>query len=161
MKSLYSFAVSLCLILIICSVLRMLFPGNKTNKALTLVLSLFVVISIVSPVINIIKSIGTKSAESVLDENSLEIAFDNEVYLEASEYISEYTYSFLKSSGYMPIKVSTEIKRNDTEGIYMDKLIIYFDSITDTERESVCELVEYSLGITPQVEIKEGEDSIE
>ena len=153
MDTIYSSAASLCLTTIICAVLKVIFPGEKTLKVLSLVLSLFVLLSLTAPFIDIVKSIGAESSDVVLmkTQDRISESIEEDVIGEAGNYLSRYVYSLLMSGDLEPLSVSVNLKGDEKSGIYVDKLLIYFDSKYKGRGEEISYLVESTLGVSPVV----------
>lgn len=157
MNSIYFSASTIIFTMVICAVLRMFFPGEKTTKILTLILSLFALISLTSPIIDIVKEITSESRETIISETdkaSKEI-FDEQVRKEAGDYLSEYIYKTVCEYGFSPLGVSVNLKSDQKSGIYVDKLSICFDSRETLNEESVRSIVLPIVGVEPQIEYLE------
>ncbi len=153
MNSIYVCAASLCCTLVVCAVIRLIVPTGNTERIMSVVLSVFVLCSIFSPAINIIKNMNPNVEEKDLNitEKEVYLMQDKRVIEETANYINEYVYNLLCSKDVDCSSVKTILATNENRGIYIKEINIYLNKDDADKAKFVKEWITELLGIEPKV----------
>lgn len=157
--SIYICAASLCCCLVVCSLVRMIAPAKSTSRILTVVISVFALCCIISPVASAVKGFDVSSVEWSVDAKTKEYAaqYDESVLRETAEYISQYVSAILMSADIKVSEVKTVVAVNDARGIYIRSVSIYLDKKYISRKDEIQQLLYSELGIKAEVtECKDG-----
>ena len=66
MNSVYAWAGTLCAVLIIASFVRIIAPGERTMKTISLVIGVFVVLAVTSPLVNFARNLDLSDSTEEL-----------------------------------------------------------------------------------------------
>lgn len=139
----------------------MIAPAKSTNKILSVVISVFALCCMISPVASVVKGVEVDSVQWQIDTKTLEYTdkYDENVLKETAEYISQYVSAILSSSQIEVIKVKTVVSANEDRGIYISNVSIYLDKKYMNKKEQIEYLLYSELGMKAEVtECKNGEE---
>lgn len=149
----YICAASLCCCLVVCSLVRMIAPSNSTSKIMSVVISVFALCCLFSPVIELVSDfdMGKYELKSEMKTQEYSDAYDKSVLESTSEYISEYICLLLDTGGIDVKEVKTIIAVNEDRGIYIREVNIYLDKSNVKCEDEITSLLYSELGIKPKV----------
>lgn len=153
MASVYVFASSLCISLVLCALVRMFAPSGATSKILSVVIGMFMLCSMISPVCSLVKNFNMDEGE-VFDERiakNLAASYDNEVLTRTTNYINEYANSILESISVKPDNIKTVVAVSESKGIYIKEISIYINKTDVQKSDEIVRMLEDSLGCKPQI----------
>ncbi len=152
-ESVYICAASLCCCLVVCSLVRMIAPSNSTNKIMSVVISVFALCCLFSPIIELISDFDTGRYElnNVITVQKYSDAYDEEVLKSTAEYISEYICLLLDTGDIDVSEVKTIIGVDENRGIYIREINIYLDKDNIKYKDDVSSLLFSELGIKPKI----------
>ncbi len=128
MKQIDSWATLICMVSIVCTLLELLAPDGNMKKTMKTVISMFMLCSIIFPLIKIISTIDLsldKFANSCnsLSETSKSYSKTCENY--AEEKINKLVLKTLNENGVKAKKVETSMDINETSSISINKTVIF------------------------------------
>lgn len=152
-NSIYMCAASLCVSLVVCSIVRIIAPSGNTNRILSVVISVFVLCCVLSPIAELLKGFYTSSYESgyLYEEYDFSSEYDNEVMRTTGDYVNEYISLMLESSGVVNVSIKTILALDENGGIYIGDMRIYLDKSDMVKAEEVKELVMNAVGTEPVI----------
>ncbi len=153
MSSVYLWATTLCAILVIASVVKILSPSERLMKTLNLCLGVFVLLSVISPLAKFINSLDfdnfEKNESDIVSEAQAE--YDNSVLEETGNYINSYCVELLKSQGINLRDIDVIVAESENRGIYIRSVDIYMDKESLYSEEKIKEILSSNLLVEPQV----------
>ncbi len=153
MSVISSWAASLCTVAIICAVLDMLVPQGNTTKMLNFVLGTFLVVAIIIPFVDIVKSGSFKADDIKFDDNNYTLTQQNEdLTLEVGKATVENIISKVLAENniaYKKIVVSMDSSTNNSIDIIRAE--IHINSTDRNRLVEIQEIVKEKTGITPDV----------
>lgn len=154
MQSIYICAASLCCCLVVCAILRMVAPSGNTQKIMSVVIGVFTVCCLLSPLYEIGKNLNfSENKDYVSDKirNDYEQQYDSKVLQTTAEYINEYVNSLLCESGVDNAQIETILSVNEGRGIYIKELNIYLYKKNEVDINEISDLIYSSVGIVPSI----------
>lgn len=153
MNSVYAWAGTLCAVLIIASFVRIIAPGERTMKTISLVLGVFVVLAVTSPLVNFARNLDlSDSTEELFSvEGEASERYNQEVIKETGDYLTAYVFELLKTSKISPKNIEVVMGTDEERGIYIAACRIYMDKDDYQKEEDVKELISSSLAVEPSI----------
>ncbi len=153
MSSVYAWCSTLCAVLVIASIVRIIAPGEKTMRILSMVIGVFVILAVVSPLVNFARNLDlSSSAEELFSlENDLSDNYNEEVMRETGDYLAAYVSELLKASKANPRDVQVVMGVKEDGGIYISRCRIYMDKDDYLKEKEVKELIGSNLFVEPAV----------
>lgn len=152
-ESLYICAGSLCCCLVVCSVIRLVAPSGNTTNIMSLVIGVFALCCLVSPVVSMVKNIDLSQIEERENYSSEEFSelCDEQVLKTTGDYINSYTSSLLSEADVIPENIETVLGVNQNQGIYVKEMNIYLNKNSMYKSEEIKELISASVGVEPVI----------
>ncbi len=153
MESVYAWCSTLCAVLIIASIVRIISPSEKTMKTLSLVIGLFVILAVASPLVSFAKNLDFKStSEDYFSlENELSKEYKDEVMKETGDYLAAYSMELIKNSDLDVNNLEVIMEINEDGGISISKCRIYMDKDNSAKEKDVKELISTTLMVEPSI----------
>ena len=158
--SVFICASSLCCCLIVCALVRMISPTGATNKIMNVVISVFTLCCLFSPVSDLVSSFRNEEYKFNYDAQTEVVTgkYDESVVMYTTQYISEYISTVLTSAGIDVTQVKTRVGINEEKGIYISNVYIYLYEVTPSQKEEIENLIYSELMVKPVIlESKYGE----
>lgn len=159
-NSIFICTASLCCCLIVCALVRMIAPTGSTSKIMSVVISVFTLCCLFSPVADLVKNFDVSAYEYEGDviSDDLSKEYDENVILHTTRYISEYVSTLLTSAGIEVTQVKTEVTTDEKRGIYVSGVYIYLYEASEKQKKDIENLISSELGVKPEIlESKYGE----
>ncbi|MBQ4105368.1 MAG: stage III sporulation protein AF [Clostridia bacterium] len=152
-NSIYICATSLCCSLVVCAIVKFISPTGNTTKIMTLVISVFMMCAMISPVCTALKNIKLSENKYVsnIKADDFTAVYDKQVLKQTAEYINEYTKALMNEANIYPENIETIIAVNESSGIYIRKMNIYIQEEKLDKTEEIKELVSSAVGTIPEV----------
>lgn len=152
-QSIYLCAASLCCCLVICAIVRMFVPNGNTTRILSVVISVFVLCCMFSPIKEIIKDFRVGQSEKKLNitEEKFNAKQEDKVINETAKYINEYINNLLVSEGVKNASVKTILALSQNRGIYIKDINIYLDKEYMKDSKKIKDLIIKYIGTEPEV----------
>jgi hypothetical protein len=153
LKFITSTAVILCTCTIACVVIKMLLPQGKTQKTMNLIITAFLIIVMISPIINLFsKSEGIEV--STPDEAKIMEEYNSKVLSVTQDNIRNSLCALLKQNSYEYSKVYVSVKTSQDNGIIIDYICIYINR-DNKHSQDIISLTEENFGITPEIVLED------
>lgn len=151
--SFYLCAASLCVCLVICALVKLVAPSGSTSKILSLVIALFALCCLISPVVSIVKEIDFPSLESETNnyQKQYDEIYNTQVLQTTGDYITDYSYVLLRQADITPLNIKTVIGVSENKGIYVREMNIYINKTDMDKADKVRSIIETSVGIVPEI----------
>ncbi|MBQ4568905.1 MAG: stage III sporulation protein AF [Ruminococcus sp.] len=153
-ESIYICAGSLCCTLLICSILRVISPSGSTQKIMSVVICVFSLCCLVSPVYEFVSNIKLnytqKYAKDAVSDN-FEADYDKAVLKQTAEYINAYVYKLLESCSAENAKIETILSSDDKKGIYISGMNIYLNGNENVNIKKISDAVFSATGVKPNI----------
>lgn len=159
-SSVFICAASLCCCLMVSALVRMIAPSGATNKIMSVVISVFTLCCLFSPVVDLVSNFDVSAYEYEADviSKNLSDEYDEEVIQYTTQYISGYVSTLLESAGYDVKQVKTQVTVNNEKGIYISSIDIYLYEVTSAQRIEIENMLKSELSVKPKIwESKYGE----
>ena len=152
-ESIYTCASSLCCSLIICSIIRMFAPTGNTSRILSVVMSVFVLLCILTPFLSLSDELNISAKEGTLtvNEKDFSLKLDEEVIKQTANNINSYVNTLLTQSGVENTIIQTILALDENNSIYIRAMNIYLNVNYKERKDEIKALVLRSLGIEPTV----------
>lgn len=160
MSTVQQWAWSLCLIILICTVIQYIIPSGAMERSIKLVLGAFVVLGMIVPITNLVQSSDwnfTWDAERFSEANSEYVDQVNHEILEQSkENITVLLVTELEKMGvdYQNIEISMDT--NEDNCIVIDKAVITIGVKDAVRIFQIQDTIQTSLGIQTEVVVNGG-----
>lgn len=138
--------------LFVAALLKILAPIGSTEKAIRLVISLFVLICIVTCFKSVADAVEIPDSQSNENINS---AVDESVLKVTGDYMAEYVESLLLAEDINADKIEVTVNVDENQVINITDISIYIDKSQTLLQSKITEIIETDLNITPKVKIKE------
>ena len=147
MNSVYAWAGTLC------AFVRIIAPGERTMKTISLVIGVFVVLAVTSPLVNFARNLDlSDSTEELFSvEGEASERYNQEVIKETGDYLAAYVFELLKTSKISPKNIEVVMGTDEERGIYIAACRIYMDKDDYQKEEDVKELISSSLAVEPSI----------
>ena len=151
--SVYTCAASLCVTLVACAVIRMIAPSGNTSRILSVVISVFVLCSMVSPISSLFKNLNfdTKEETFSVKEKDFSNQYDDAVITKTADYINRYVCSTLSAEGVENVSIKTVLGVDANNGIYINELNIYIDKAYTERFSEIKSIVKNTVGVEPTI----------
>ena len=151
--SLYTCAACLCVTLVACAVIRMIAPSGNTSRILSVVISVFVLCSMLSPITAFVKDFGFGIVDKSINDYEPDISakYDAEVIRQTAEYINQYVDAALNAQGVTDSSIKTIVSVSENNGINVSEMYIYIDKAYNSRSEEIRDIVKNTVGVDPIV----------
>lgn len=153
MSVISSWAASVCTVAIICALFDMLVPEGNTTKMLNFVLGTFLVVAIIIPFVDIVKSGSFKVDDIRFDDSNYTLTQQNEdLTLEVGKSTIENIIAKVlqeKNIAYKKIVINMDSSTN--KSIDIIRAEIYINSTNRNRLVEIQSIVKEQTGITPDV----------
>lgn len=157
-SALRSSSVVVCVCCIVCAMFSMIAPAGKMKKTVDIVLSLFLLSSMLIPIASFVKSF---SADVVIDEQDVDIKnIDEDDYTEivlkqTADNLVEIADNLLKSEGIQAENIRVSLKKTDKNSIYISRIDIYISKDNEKDTDKIKRIVETNMSKEPGIYIDE------
>ena len=158
MSSVQQWAWSLCLMILICTLVQYIIPAGAMERSVRLVLGGFVVLGIITPITNLVQSANwdfSWEAETVVTENYIDQS--NQILLEqAKANVTVLVARELqrKEIDYKNMEITMDT--NEDNCIVIDKAVVTIGVKDAADAEWIRETIVSALGIQTEVVIDDG-----
>lgn len=153
MSVISSWAASVCTVAIICALFDMLVPEGNTTKMLNFVLGTFLVVAIIIPFVDIVKSGSFKVDDIRFDDSNYTLTQQNEdLTLEVGKSTIENIIAKVlqeKNIAYKKIVINMDSSTN--KSIDIIRAEIYINSTNRNRLVEIQSIVKEQTGITPEL----------
>ncbi|MEE0060204.1 MAG: stage III sporulation protein AF [Acutalibacteraceae bacterium] len=153
MSVISSWAASVCTVAIICALFDMLVPEGNTTKMLNFVLGTFLVVAIIIPFVDIVKSGSFKVDDIRFDDSNYTLIQQNEdLTLEVGKSTIENIIAKVlqeKNIAYKKIVINMDSSTN--KSIDIIRAEIYINSTNRNRLVEIQRIVKEQTGITPEL----------
>ena len=158
MNTLNLTAMTLCACCIVCSLLTLLIPQERMKKTLNLVLSLFLLCSLILPVQSLLSNI---QMEYDVQEFDQEYSFSQEEYhkailQKAADNLVLCADNLLRKEGIEADNIRLSLKISEGESIYVSNIIIYISRDTENRKQDIESIIYRNFSKEPKIIIEEG-----
>ena len=146
----YTFFTGLCGVLVISSLVKIISPKEKMNRIMTLILGVFFLMCMTSPVVSLIKNLELPQENEVYVPDDYDVS-EKYVLKETSDYLSTYLRESLISEGIDCSSVKLVMSNDENKGIYPDSLCIYLNKYSDDDCKKAAEIIKSAIGLEPEI----------
>lgn len=145
---------TLCCSLIVATLVRIIAPQGNTEKIIKLIISAFILVSIVLAVKSVVDLVDTdkiiSDSESIVSYENTEM--NNEKVLKtASEYLVEYSKNLLESNNISVDNIKITLVESENSVIYVREAIIYINRDYLNDEDRIINLISSNLGVSPKI----------
>ena len=154
MNSVQSWISIICISAIACTMLEFMAPNGKMEKIVRLVFGAFMIIAIISPMVDTCfnMDINISSRKNVLSSRT---NFSDKIYEQsldiASENIKKIVMDELKVMKVKSKKIDVIMDKEDKDCISINKVKVYIDNMKPTEKEEVRKKLKEKLNINIEI----------
>lgn len=152
-ESVYICAASGCCCLVVCALIRIIAPSGNTTKILSLVIGLFALCCLISPVAELFRNIDfveLSKEQNICNENFSALC-DEQVLSKTGDYINSYADIILKQADININNIQTVLGVDKNKGIYIKQMNIYINKTARDKADKIENLISNSLGIVPKI----------
>lgn len=160
MESIYVCAGTIVCSLMLCTLLRLISPQTNFSKILSVIIGVFALLCIISPLKEITSVLNDKSTSAVLEDysNDIEIKYDSEVLSLTGEYINKYLYSLISAENIQVKNISTSVAHSENKGIYLREVCIYLTEEQTRHSDNIKEIIISAVCIEPKITVVKSEE---
>jgi len=140
------------------SLIKMLAPHGSTEKILRLVISLFVLISVVTCFKSVADSVNIaefQSSDATENSEQINSTVEQSVLKVTGDYMAEYVQSLLLSEKISADEIYVTVNADDNSVINITDISIYIDKSKSILKSKITDIIEKDLDIIPKVVVKE------
>ncbi len=158
MNALRSAAVIVCICCIACSIISLVAPPGKMKKIVNLVLGMFMICSMIIPVVGLFDSF---SADFELDESTVEYNTDtsdvyNQLVLnQTADNLVIAANNLLQSEGISAENIEIGLKKSDNNSIYISMINIYISRQDENRAQEITKIISSNMSKEPVIIINE------
>lgn len=158
MNALRSAAVIVCICCIACSIISLVAPLGKMKKIVNLVLGMFMICSMIIPVVGLFDSF---SADFELDESTVEYNTDtsnvyNQLVLnQTADNLVIAANNLLQSEGITAENIEIGLKKSDNNSIYISMINIYISRQDENRAQDITKIISSNMSKEPVIIINE------
>lgn len=158
MSTLNTAATTLCVCCIVCSLLSMLIPQERTKKTLNLVLSLFLICSLILPVRALLSDITMDfdTEDTVGNYSFSQKDYDRSILKQTADNLVLCADELLKNEGIAAENIRLSLKISEQKSIYVSNIIIYIDKETADRKQDIETIIYRNFSKEPKIIIEEG-----
>lgn len=153
MNELSSWAVSVCTVAVICSLVEMLAPEGSLSKLLNFVLGLFLVVSVLLPFVKIIQNGELKLSKLEIQQQTpkFESDVDNLTIAYGKSAVEKIIESCLSQNDIPYQKISISMDSSTGNSIDIIKADVYVGAEYRNRFQEIQDIIKQSTGITPNI----------
>ena len=153
MSAITSWATAVCVVAVICSLYDMLVPEGNTSKMLNFVLGMFLIVAILIPFVNIVKSepFNLKNIEFNSEEFTLSEENDDLTLAVGKSTVEKIIADVLKEKIIDYKKIIIDMDSSNGDSIDIIRAEIYVESDYRNQLIDIQNAVKEKTGITPDV----------
>lgn len=153
MNAITSWAASVCIVAVICAIYDMLVPEGNTSKMLNFVLGMFLIVAILIPFVNIVKSepLNFKNIEFNSEEFTLSEENNNLTLAVGKSTVEKIISDSLKEKDIIYKKIVVDMDSSNGNSIDIIRAKIYVESDYRNQIIDIQRIVQEKTGITPDV----------
>ncbi len=152
-ESVYICATSLCCCLVVCALVKMITPSGNTTKILSLVIGVFALCCLVSPVVTLVSEFDINALKTEQSINNTEYSqlCDEQVLKTTGDYINSYVDVLLKQANITTDNITTVLGVDENKGIYIRQMNIYINKADMDKADEIENIISNSVGIVPKI----------
>lgn len=153
MNAITSWATAVCIVAIICAIYDMLVPEGSTSKMLNFVLGMFLIVAILIPFVNIVKSepLNFKDIKFNSEEFTLSEENNNLTLAVGKSTVEKIISDSLKEKDIICKKIVVDMDSSNGNSIDIIRAKIYIESDYRNQLIDIQKVVKEKTGITPDV----------
>lgn len=158
MSSLKSFAVTVCVCCIACSIIGIIAPSGRMKKILNLVLGAFLAVSMIIPFIGLSDSFSKDmyfETSEFLSADIDEKEYEKLVLNKTADNLVLAANDLLLSEDIKVDNIEIGIKKSDTNSIYISKINIYISDKEKDKAEKIKSIITRNMSKEPVIIISE------
>ncbi len=141
---------------VVCAITAMLVPQNRMKKMMNLVLSLFLICSLILPVKELIAGIDLGFAVEEYEEPFEEDgSFEQAVMKECADRLVLTANELLQNEGITARDIRLSLKKSDSGSISVKSIVIYIDSRDIYQRSNIESIIYRNFSKEPKIIIYE------
>lgn len=159
MNGIKSWAMIICFVSVICTIVEMMVPSGKMEKMFKLIIGIFMLCSILIPLKNTISNISfdiKKSKNFIKDESKLKDIIDNQTETTAKENIKSIIKNFLDAKDIKPEKINIIMDTKQDNCISIKKIEVFLVRGDESKKDMIKKELEQKLEIKTDVIVGSG-----
>lgn len=158
MNTLNAAAMTLCVCCIVCSLLSMLIPQERTKKALNLVLSLFLICSLILPVKSLLSDLDIEpdAEDAAVDFSFSQEDYNRVILKQTADNLVLCADDLLKAEGIEAENIRLSLKISEQGSIYVSNIIIYISKETEYRKQDIENIIYRNFSKEPKIIIEKG-----
>ncbi|MBQ6153429.1 MAG: stage III sporulation protein AF [Ruminococcus sp.] len=157
MNTLNTAATTLCVCCIVCSLFSMLIPQERTKKTLNLVLSLFLICSLILPVKTLLSdiSVDLEIEDAVGDYSFTQEDYDRMVMKQTADNLVLCADNLLQNEGIKAENIRLSLKISEQGSIYVSNIIIYISEDLENRKQDIEAVIYRNFSKEPKIIVEE------
>ncbi len=159
MNGIKSWAMIICFVSVICTIVEMMVPSGKMEKMFKLIIGIFMLCSILIPLKNTISNISfdvKKSKNFIKDESKLKDIIDNQTETTAKENIKSIIKNFLDAKDIKPEKINIIMDTKQDNCISIKKIEVFLVRGDESKKDMIKKELEQKFEIKTDVIVGSG-----
>lgn len=128
MSAIKSWAMIICLVSVICTIIELLFPNGRMSKVFNIILGIFMLCSILIPLKNTFAQINFSSKKTenfINDKDKLKSIVDDQVQMSTRQKLMQNIRKILENKNVNPEKINIIMDTNKEDCISIKKVRIF------------------------------------
>lgn len=154
MDMLSKMSVIVCVCCIVCSIISMFVPLGRMNKTLNLVLGLFLLTSIIIPVVSLFSGLSSEISLNFSDisqSTSADIDYDKLVLNTTADNLVKAADELLKNEDVNAKNITLSLKKTEDNSIYISDIVIYITKEYMHREDDIKKIVSTNMSKEPVI----------
>lgn len=154
MDMLSKMSVIVCVCCIVCSIISMFVPLGRMNKTLNLVLGLFLLTSIIIPVVSLFSGLSSEISLNFSDisqSTSADIDYDKLVLNTTADNLVKAADELLKNEDVNAKNITLSLKKTEDNSIYISDIVIYITKEYMYREDDIKKIVSTNMSKEPVI----------
>ena len=151
-----SIVISVCCI--VCSMLSVIAPMGRMKKTVDIVLSVFLLSSMIIPIVSVLLIDDTKIeiSEQAVDMKQIdEQSYEELVLKQTADNLVDVTANILKTEGIEVENIILSLKKTDKNSIYISKIDIYINKAYEDKINKIKSIISSNMSKEPEIYVNE------
>lgn len=156
MNSIRSWTITVCIVVIICTMIEFLFPPGKMEKVFKTVLGIFVLCALLIPIKDALKKFDFNVEENknlTTNKSNLKESVKNQTESMAKENIKSLIKKLLKEKNIVPEKINVNMDTNQENCISIKKVEIFLSRGDKNKKDVIKKELEKKLDLKIEVAV--------
>ncbi len=159
MEQIRTWAVNLCVTLLVTGIFSMLVPNGNLEKVMKFGISTFFLCCLLLPFVHTVPSLASSVSESVVlpQTDRIEETMAEQL-LSLSRYnMQQLVEQTLKRNGIEPKKIAVDVHISESNCVSINRIVVFTDDLQPNQAAEIKKILEKEIGMTPIVQEDESD----